>query len=208
MSLHMDLQTGYCYPSTRLLAERTGLSERSVCTHLELAAAGGWISKGLRREASGQGWKRHEYRATLPKALKDVQHLTHEGTEGRSVRSGEGTEPHDIKALKEVQWNKSVNQRTTYTYPPDFERVWSIHHRGSKSAALKQWRKVVPDGISQGDLERYLMAYVKTFTGDFQGQHLFRWMRERRWEELQAGANGRARSTHMTAAEVKVWAEE
>ena len=44
---------------------------------------------------------------------------------------------------------------------------------------------MVPDGISQEDLERYLMAYVKTFTGDFQGQHLFRWIRDRRWEERE-----------------------
>ena len=39
LSLSMNL-TGYCYPSTRGLAERTKLSERVVCLHLGLAAEG------------------------------------------------------------------------------------------------------------------------------------------------------------------------
>ena len=101
---------------------------------------------------------------------------------------------------------KGKKEKTTY--PLDFERVWSIHHRGSKSSALKEWRKAVPDFIGQEDIERHLTAYVRSFTGDFKGAHLFRWIRDRRWEELQVGANGRARGTHMTAAEVKEWAEK
>lgn len=110
----MDIM-GHCFPSTKLTAERTRLTERSVCTHLDKAVVGGWISRGRRQGASGQGWKRNEYRATTPKALKEVQHLAHKGTEGGSARSAKGTEPYDGKALKEVQSNQSVNQEGEQT---------------------------------------------------------------------------------------------
>ena len=110
LSVYMD-QNGDCFPSTRELARATGLSERAVCTHLEIACNAGWIDRQL--AGSGQAWKRMTYQATLPDALKDVQH---EGTGGGSApsaegteRHSEGTERHDKKVLKEVQSNSSVN---------------------------------------------------------------------------------------------------
>ena len=109
LSLYMDL-TGYCFPSTRLLAESTKLSERAVCRHLSLAVDGGWVSKQRRQAASGQGWRRSEYRATLPKALTESQHLTPKGTDAASARSAKGTDSHDKKALTQGQSNQLENQ--------------------------------------------------------------------------------------------------
>lgn len=106
LSLHMDKDGGSCFPSTRTLAGKTGLSERSVCTHLETAAKEGWIKKML-HGLPGQRWKRHKYEADIPEnLLKEIQHL-----------NSKGTEPYDKKALKEVQSSTSVNssKRT-----PDF----------------------------------------------------------------------------------------
>ena len=114
LSLHMDI-SGYCFPSTRLLAERTGVSERAVCAHLALGADSGWISKSRRQGASGQGWRRNQYQATLPKALTRGKHLTPQGTDPRSARSAEGTDPHDEKALTEGQSNQSKNQSGVQT---------------------------------------------------------------------------------------------
>ncbi len=107
LSVYMR-QDGDCYPSTRELSAATGLSERSVCTHLDIAQKDGWINRRL--AGSGRAWKHMAYQATLPDALKEVQHV---GTEGGSAPYEvealnvvpEGTEPDDNKALKEVQSN-------------------------------------------------------------------------------------------------------
>jgi len=116
ISCHMnDLGEG-SYPTTAQLAGETGLSERSVCTHIEVAREAGWIEV-TKHGFGGQKWKNHEYRAHWPsaeisqlddrKALNEVQHV---GTEGLSVASEKalnllpkGTEPNDRKALNEVQ---------------------------------------------------------------------------------------------------------
>lgn len=106
-----------CFPSTRKLAVSTGLSERSVCTHLEIAANTGWIKK-TGRAGNGQAWKRHSYEAAIPeRALKEVQHVEKKGTEGGSARQAKGTEPlskgtepDDKKVLKEIQSNRPYNR--------------------------------------------------------------------------------------------------
>ncbi len=113
LSLFMDESGSSCFPSTRTLALETGLSERSVCTHLEIATKEGWLKKML-LGLSGQGWKRHSYEVAFPeKALKEIQHVNSEGTERDSARLAKGTEPNDKKALKEVQSSTSMNTSNT-----------------------------------------------------------------------------------------------
>ena len=102
-----------CYPATRTIAARTGLSERTVCTHLALAETEGWLERSARGRGAGQAWRGHEYRPSVPpQALKEVQHVGAEGTEGGSARIGEGTEPDDRKVLKEVQSSSSKSSPT------------------------------------------------------------------------------------------------
>jgi hypothetical protein len=120
LSIFMDQDGDNCFPSTRKISSATGLSERSVCTHLDLAASAGWIEK-IERTKSGQGWKRHSYKASLPKnVLKEVQHVEDGGTETGSARypigtepHSEGTEPDDNKALKEVQSTSTFTRSCT-----------------------------------------------------------------------------------------------
>ena len=129
LSLHMNEKGGSCFPSTKTLAEETGYSERTICTHLQKAADQGWLIKGS-RGTGGKGWKRNKYSARIPakaqralkevqyegpgsddKALKQVQCDPREGTEPLSEGTepnAEGTEPDDNKALKEVQCRTSV----------------------------------------------------------------------------------------------------
>ncbi len=72
----MDADGTSCYPSTRTIAARTGLSERTVCTHLELAETEGWLQRSARGRGAGQAWRGHEYRPSVPpKVLKEVQRL-------------------------------------------------------------------------------------------------------------------------------------
>lgn len=118
-----------CYPTTRQIAAATGLSERSVCTHIFNATQGGWLSVSV-HGLTGQKWKNHGYLARLPgeegaepasaasaEALNDVQQLgtearsvaSPEGTEPSSARNCEATEPNDKKALKDVQSTSPIH---------------------------------------------------------------------------------------------------
>jgi len=65
--------------------------------------------------ASGQGWRRNEYQARLPKALTQGKRLTPKGTDAESARSVEGTDPNGKKALTQGQSNQSVNQEGEQT---------------------------------------------------------------------------------------------
>ncbi|KAF1065262.1 helix-turn-helix domain-containing protein [Burkholderia gladioli] len=115
LSCHVNDCGEDCFPSTKTLARETNLSERSVCTHLELAREQGWFVARL-HGYGGKKWAHREYFPRIPegfvlpdrdvpegtetgsvpqkrrrgnKALNDVQQLVDNGTEGGSVPSHE-----------------------------------------------------------------------------------------------------------------------
>ncbi|SFZ82400.1 Helix-turn-helix domain-containing protein [Devosia enhydra] len=95
LSVFMNDMGGGCYPSTKRLAECTGLSERTVCTHLAAAADRGWLII-TQHGFKGRKWKAHQYEAAWP-----------QGAEGGSAPHAEGAErgsvPQPPEALNVVQ---------------------------------------------------------------------------------------------------------
>mgnify|MGYP006426731843 CR=1 FL=1 len=153
LSIYMNEIGEGCYPSTARQAKDTGLSERSICTHLDKAEKAGFIAV-KKHGFGGQKWSRNEYYATYPKG-------TESGAEALNVFH-KGTEPDDIKALNEVQSNSSVNntslEHTSISpqtpqrgiaetgqqkgYSKDFEEFWQIYpnqRKGNKMKAYKCW---------------------------------------------------------------------
>lgn len=106
LSCHFNDAGEACYPSTRLLAEETGLSERAVITHLANARALGWL-RVSKHGFAGQEWARNQYTPSFP-----------QGTEPRSAPCEKGTEPHDKKALNDGQSNYSGDLLIKTTTPP------------------------------------------------------------------------------------------
>lgn len=104
LSVHMSDAGESCFPSTKLQAKSTGLSERSVCTHLDLAEEAGFIET-TKHGFGDKKWARNEYKAIYPEGTELGSAPCDEGTEPPS----EGTEPDDIKALNVVQSNTTVN---------------------------------------------------------------------------------------------------
>jgi hypothetical protein len=68
LSLHMGKHGDHAFPSQEHLAKRTGMSVRSVRTHLKIAEDAGWIIRVPRRP-TGSPWRHHQYVAALPAAL-------------------------------------------------------------------------------------------------------------------------------------------
>lgn len=150
----MDKNGGSCWPSTRLLATETGLSERTICTHLQAGRETGFISSQL-HGANGQDWASHEYQALMPTKQAAQQEsppqgtepssapTTTKGTEPDSVPQPEeepkalnltqgGTEPDDIKALKEVQSSMPVSMPGVSQLAPNGAQAGN----GTESGAL------------------------------------------------------------------------
>lgn len=73
----------------------------------------------------------------------------------------------------------------------DFEKLWGFCRRGSKKRAWEQYRRKVPERVGAEDLQQAWAAYVDA-QYDHQAPdgkrcrfvcHLFRWLRDERWEE-------------------------
>jgi hypothetical protein len=84
----------------------------------------------------------------------------------------------------ETETEKKQTRRKRRVYPSEFEDVvWNIHRRGPKAKAHDEWRRAVGEVITQEELVKALRGYVATLTPDFQGVHLWRYIRDARWEE-------------------------
>ena len=84
----------------------------------------------------------------------------------------------------ETETETKKRQNTHRVYPKEFEEIWSLHHRGPKAKAYEFYRKAVDVVITQEELVKALRAYVRTLDADFRGVHLFRYIRDARWEEV------------------------
>lgn len=119
LACHMNAAGESCYPSIKLLCEETGLSNRSVITHLQIAKEEGWITVDVHGFA-GQRWAAHEYHPAWPhylrdaansmkKAMNEVHHVkekavkeVHDLPKKGGERHSEGGERGSKKAVKEV----------------------------------------------------------------------------------------------------------
>lgn len=116
VSMHMNELGEGCYPTIEMLVKETGLSKRSVLTHLQAGIDAGWLVRlelGLR----GRKWRRCEYRSRWPDRGEaivdddpDDQPIGEEAkradrdaprgdearrADGETERRGEGGSPHE-----------------------------------------------------------------------------------------------------------------
>lgn len=112
LSIYMDADGKSCFPTTLRQAQDTGLSEKSVITHIEKAVQAGFLKKAVRRRG-GKGWASHEYEAMLPGGTEPLSVPKHtadrHGTEPVSVPSDAATEREGSQALNVVQPNSPIN---------------------------------------------------------------------------------------------------
>jgi hypothetical protein len=104
----------------------------------------------------------------------------------------------------ETETEKENTRRKRRVYPSEFEVVWNLHRRGPKAKAHEEWRQAVPDAITQEELVRALRGYVASLTPDFQGVHLFRYIKDQRWEEGVGEVPGVLKRNILTSAPMRV----
>ena len=104
----------------------------------------------------------------------------------------------------ETETEKKQTRRKRRVYPSEFEVVWNLHRRGPKAKAHEEWKQAVPEVITQEDLVKALRGYVGTLTPDFQGVHLFRYIRDQRWEEGVGEVPGALKRNVITGSAMRV----
>ncbi|HHL4081267.1 helix-turn-helix domain-containing protein [Burkholderia sola] len=85
LSCHVNDAGEDAYPSTKTLARESGLSEKSVCTHLGIAREAGWFIV-KKHGYGGQKWARNQYYPRIPEGL-EIHDSDRQGAESYSVPS-------------------------------------------------------------------------------------------------------------------------
>lgn len=143
LSLYMSAKGDSCFPSITTLATDTGLSRKSVITHLQEAERLGWIARQKEpMPGKGKGWNRMTYVASAParfRAQKVVKEVHHEPREGGEP-DGEGGEPDGRKAVKEVHPMYSSDASNDAASPQPHELTLSGRvERALTSKRLTSW---------------------------------------------------------------------
>jgi hypothetical protein len=68
---HENAEEGFAYPSYETIAGRTGLSVRSVQTHVKALERYGAIVIGKKNRSRGGTWLRNTYELNVPAAYRD-----------------------------------------------------------------------------------------------------------------------------------------
>lgn len=184
LSCHVNDVGEDCFPSTGTLARETNLSERSVCTHLELAREQGWFV--VRKHGyGGKKWARHQYYPRIPegfvlpdpdipegtetdsvpqkrrrgsKALNEVQRLVDNCTEGGSVPSPEALNV--VPEGTEPNDRKALNdvQSNTAVNPA----VNSSNARAAEPAAAAAQKTGTPQPSAEAELAELLIELERS----------------------------------------------
>lgn len=107
LALHMNSDGQRCFPSEARLAAETGLSDRSVRTHLKIATENGWISR-KRWRCKGKNWAQYCYCATLPKGL-DAPEPRSVANQDAPERPSDGAEPESTLVRNNLPTNSTKN---------------------------------------------------------------------------------------------------
>ena len=173
-----------CYAGTEYMMKMLRRSESHVRKVRPTLAKKGWL-KVVRR-----GPKQPELRAVIP--VKVVHE--HEPLEGHQdeLQAKEVQEEVQKEVQEEVHSQEhspippikeSSGSSGKHTYMSEFEELWKIHGRGPKAKAAIAYPMALKSGVTHSEIVDALKAYAKTLTDKFRGQHLFRWLKDKRWEE-------------------------
>lgn len=150
--------------------------------------AAGWINGRLARVKVEQEAKLGRRKGAASKRWKGNADAMQEQSTGEEKRVEE-------KRSREETTNPTVGsrkrkKRAMPTYCAEFEELWKIHPRGPKAEAAREYATTVERGVAHDVMRRGLVAYVRQeLRADFKGAHLFRWIRDERWEAYQTKAS-------------------
>jgi len=126
LSTYMNDHGTGCYPTQKTLAQRSGLSERAIRTHLRKALEAGWITVkplGLK----GQKWRSNDYRIAFPKAKRAAPVAAPSGAEAEASVAAPSAEnvrhqmPHVNQKVRQITTEGAANndRKVRHQVPPN-----------------------------------------------------------------------------------------
>ena len=157
------------------------LDQGPLTTNRQIGEYFGWSVSTVKR--AYRGAKRY---------LRSTQKITRKGSVRRTYPRG-GVK-YDRGARYDTPSTVQDSTVPSPTLPPtvplpspdDFSEIWIVCPRGPKAKALDQYMLAVPHLVTH---EQLLSAWKSTVVEASEPQfvpHLFRWIRDERWEEAQA----------------------
>ena len=207
IATHMD-KAGRARLSLAKIATKSGLDRRTVARALP-SIEQTWLEVTRERVPGKRRHSANSYLAVIPTSVPGrgtVPPLVGaEDPQGRGTvpplvgaerPQGRGTAPLGVGAQCPPYRSVSTDQVTDQTTetPCSFEEVWAVSRRGSKKKALAEYRKAVPKKTSHEALLAGWRAHVESASEERYISHLFRWVRDERWDERPA-ARGKGRAT-------------
>ena len=132
-------------------------------------------------------WRLHR---TADELVPALQELTDAGfiDVDYSNEEGDASEVLAERYSRVEKRREKKSKRAVRKYSEAFEQVWKIHARGPKTKAGDAYKAAVSNGVTHDVIVEKLSGYVAAElrpddNPPFKGQHLFRWLKEGRWEE-------------------------
>ena len=193
LSLHMNERGGSAFPGAPLLAEETGLSERSVRDHLKILVGSGWLDQTEKGGQKGERRRANAYRACVPAPLQELQ-----GSEAAPLQLVHATPA--PAAPQDVIEDAITNTRGPFE--AQFELVWAVYPRKvNKAGALKAYVARRREGHTAELLHKAAENYAAARRGEpaeytMHGATFFG--PNQRWQDWQGGSGSGEAETSDT----------
>jgi len=141
LAIHFD-SSGKAYPSERVLAEKSVLTERAVRTHLNIAVREGWIRR--KWNGKGKGWRNYVYTLAIPSLGAEshsgatLQHCP----EGGSGASPIAAETDAVAAEGDSRAAEPDDKLERNVVPPNNVLNNSENIKGNTSSVVTQGRTI------------------------------------------------------------------
>lgn len=174
LSCYMNSAGGSCFPAISTLVDDTSLSKPTVVKYLGKAREDGWIQVS-KHGFGGQKWARNEYKADLPKAVKEVnspkEKVVKEVNQGGKT-DREGSKADDERRLSSLPTNSSYNTSSNSSINSSqissdtCEEIFNFYPRKvKKEVALVEIKKALKNLTEEGvdNPAKFLLKKVKLF---------------------------------------------
>ena len=149
-----------------------------------------WVNLEPCFRLKGGRWFHPRLEAERKKQLAYKKAKSRAGKLGAEARynKGKSSSATVVPVAKSSSTSTSTTTTTKkkVTYTAEFAEIWAVHPRGPKKLAQQEYKKAIKEKRAMhGGLLKALTQYTQDFDVKFKGAHLFRWIRDERWEEVQ-----------------------
>jgi len=182
-----------CFPSQKKLGKNTGMTARTVRSHLQILEDLGYITREHRQREDGSRttdlirvWSKPKGKNLPVGQGEDLDNPKGKNEQAKGKLSSPLNEPSLEPSLEPSPLSAPKGARKTY--PADFEALWAAWDAygttiGVKGEAFPEWVKAAKH-VPVGQMIDAVKSYcAKSRKKDSYTKHVYRWLKARGWED-------------------------